>query len=79
MVFNFFLFRLSLSVQEKIKNSIYEIPKFPFTLNINNKRTTSAELINLGIVRKLIKYVVMKAMFTLSNIEILLLAGKSVL
>ena len=46
MVFNFFLFRLSLSVQKKLKNSIYEIPIFPFTLNINNKRTTSAQLIS---------------------------------
>ena len=40
----------------KLKNSIFEIPIIPQTLNINNQRTTSAESINLDIIKKLIEY-----------------------
>ena len=36
MVFNFFLFCLTLSVPEKLKMYIFEIPAIPQTLNINN-------------------------------------------
>ena len=47
---------LTFPVLGKLKNSISEIPKFPYTLNINNERTKSENSINLGIIRKLIKY-----------------------
>ena len=56
----------------KLKNSIFEIPIIPQTLNIN-----------LRIIRKLIKYslkkVLKKTMFTLTVFEILLFEGRSVL
>ena len=55
MVFNFLKFYLTLSVLEKLKNSIFEILIIPQTLNINNWRTTSAKSINLDSIRKLIE------------------------
>ena len=51
MVFKFVLFCLTLSVLEKLKNSIFEVPIIAQTLNINNFRTTSANSINLHIIR----------------------------
>ena len=36
MVFSFFLFWVTLSVLEKSKKSIFEIPVIPQNLNINN-------------------------------------------
>ena len=42
-----FLFCLTLSVPEKVKKSIPEMPIIPQTLNINNVRTTSAKSFNL--------------------------------
>ena len=47
---------LTLSVPEKLKNSIFQIPIVPQTSNIHNQRTTRAESINLDIIRKLIEY-----------------------
>ena len=47
MVFKFFRFCLSLSVAQKLKNSIFQILITTRTLNINNLRTTSANSINL--------------------------------
>ena len=47
---------LTLSVSEKLKNSIFEMPIIPQTLNTNNLRTTYAKPINLRTIRKLIKY-----------------------
>lgn len=41
---------------KNLKISIFEIPKFIYTLNINNKKTTDAKSINLGTIRKLIEY-----------------------
>ena len=55
MAFNFFWFCLTLSVPEKLKNSIFEMPIITQTLNINNLRTTSANSINLHTV-KLVEY-----------------------
>ena len=46
----------SISVVEKLKNSIFEIPVIRQSLNMNNQRTKSAKPINLDIIRKLIKY-----------------------
>ena len=70
---------LTISVPEKVKNSIFEIPVIPQTL----KRTTSAESINLDIITKLIKYsfnkVLFKAMFTFTVFEILLFEGRPAL
>ena len=67
---------ITLSVPKKLKNSIFEIPIIPQTLNINNQRTTSAKSVNLQIIRKLIEYslkkVHVKAMFSFSVFEILL-------
>ena len=74
---------LTLSVPEKWKNSIFEIPIIPTSLNINNWITTSAKSINLHIIRKLIEYflknICVKAMFTLTVFEILLFKGRSLL
>ena len=44
---NFFHFSLTLSVPEKLENSIFETPKIPQTLNIYNLKTASAKSINL--------------------------------
>ena len=79
MVFNFFWFCLTLSVTEKLKNSISEMPIITQTLNINNVRTTIAKSINLHTIRKFAEYslknVLAKAMFTLTVFEILLSEG----
>ena len=56
MVFNFFLISLTLSVPEKLKNSIFEMPIITQTLNISNLRTTSGKSINLDNIRKLVEY-----------------------
>ena len=68
--------QLTLSVPEKLKNSVFEMPIIPQTLNINNLRTTSAKSINLQKIRKLIenylKNVRVKTVFTLTLLEILL-------
>ena len=73
---------LTFSAPEKLKNSIFEIPITPETLNISNQRTTSTKSINLDIIRKLIEYslknVFVKAMFTLTVFEIQLFEGRSV-
>ena len=80
--FVFFVFS-TLSLPEKLKNSIYEMPIIPQTLNINNLRTTNAKSINLNTIRKLIKYslkkIRVKAMFTTTIFEMLLFVGKTVL
>ena len=58
---------LTLSVPEKLKNSIFEISIIAQTLTINNLRTTSANSINLHTIRKLTEYslknVLVKTMF----------------
>ena len=56
MVFNFFLVSLTLSVPEKLKNSIFEMPIITQTLNISNLRTTCGKSINLDNIRKLVEY-----------------------
>ena len=72
---------LTLSLPEKLKNSIFEIPIITLTLNMNNMRTTSAKSINLHTIRKLVEYslknVLAKTIFTV--LEILLSEGRSVL
>ena len=74
---------LTLSVPEKLKNSIFEKPIIPQTLNINNLRITSAKAINLHIIRKIIEYslknCLLKEMFSLTVFEIVLFKGRSVL
>ena len=76
MVLIFFFCCLILSVPEKFKNLIFEIPIIPQTLNISNQRTTSARSIILDIIRKLIEYslknFLLKTMFNLIVFEILL-------
>ena len=52
----FFWFCLTLSLPGKLKNSIFEMPIIPQTLNINNSRTTRAKSINLHTVRNLTEY-----------------------
>ena len=51
----FFWFCLTLSVPEKFKNWIFEMPIISPTLNINNLWTTSKMSTNLNTIRKLIK------------------------
>ena len=64
-----FYYILCLSVPEKFKNSIFEIPVIPQTLNISNQRTTSTKSINLDIIRKLITYCLKKqCLFCESNV-----------
>ena len=79
----FFWFCLTLSVPEKFKNWIFEMPIIPPTLNINNLRTTSVMSTNLDTIRKLIKYslknIPAKAAFTITVFEILLFEGRKVL
>ena len=79
----FFWFCLTLSVPEKRKNSIFEMPMITQTLNINNLRITSVKSIKMHTIKKLIEYslknVIVKAMFTLTVFEILLFEGRSVL
>ena len=74
---------LTLSVTEKLKNSIFEISIIAQTLNINNLRTTCANSINPHTIRKLIEYslkkVLVKTMFTHTSFKILLSEGRSVL
>ena len=75
--------RLTLSLLEKLKNTIFEIPIVLQTLKIYNYRTASAKPVNLDIIRKFIKCflknVTMKTMFYLTVLEILLFKGRSVL
>ena len=56
MVFSLFLFWVTLSVLEKSKKLIFDVPVIPQTLNINNWRTTGEKSINLDTIRKLIVY-----------------------
>ena len=83
MIFKFFRFCLTLSVTEKLKNSIFEMPIITQTLNINNLRTTSAKSINVDSIRKLVEYclinLVARAMLFFIVLEILLSGGRSVL
>ena len=67
---------LTLSVPEKLKNSIFEMPIIAQTLNINNLRTASAMSINLHTIRKLTEY---SLKIVLTVFEILLSEGRSVL
>ena len=54
MVSKFFWFCLTLSVPEKLKNPIFEMPIIPQTLNINNLTITIANSIKLHTIRTLI-------------------------
>ena len=47
---------LTLSLLEKLKNSIFEMPIIPQTLNINNSTTTRTKSINPHTIRELIEY-----------------------
>ena len=76
-------FCLTLSIPEKLKNSIFDMPIIPQLLNINNLRITSAKSISLHIIRKLIEYswknICVKAILTPTVFEILLSEGRTVL
>ena len=71
---------LTLSLPEKLKKLIFEMPIIIQTLNIDNLRATSAKSINLNTIRKLVEYslknVPAKAMF---NLTVLLPEGRSAL
>ena len=43
-------------MQEKFKNSIFEMPIITQTLNLNDMRTKSANSINLHTIRKVVEY-----------------------
>ena len=55
-IFSTFYFCLTFSVAEKFSNSIFKMPMIPQTSNINNFRKTSAKLMKLDTIRKLIQY-----------------------
>ena len=63
-VFTFFLFCLTLSVPKKLKNSIFEMPTVPQTLNINNLRATSAKSTIRKLIKHYLKNICVKAMFS---------------
>ena len=77
-----YIIYLTLSVPEKLKNSIFEMPIITQTLKINNLRTTSVKSINLHTIRRLAEYcfknILAKARFPLTVFEILLTEGRSV-
>ena len=52
-LFIYFRFCLILSVSEKLKNSMFEMPMISQTLIINNMRTASTKTINLETITKL--------------------------
>ena len=83
MVFKFFWFCLTLSVPEKLKKSIFEMPIITQTLNIKNLRTTSVKSVILNTNRNLVKYSLKnfleKAIFILIFLETLLSEVRSVL
>ena len=83
VVFNFFWVCLTLSIPEKLKNTIFEIPIIPHILNMKSCRTTSAKSINLDIIKKFIEYSSkhfhVKAIFTFTVFEIRFFEGRSVL
>ena len=83
MVSNFFGFCLTLSVSEKLKNSIFEMLIITQDLNINNLRTRSGKSINLHIIKKLVDYllkdVAAKVMFIITVLQILLSEDRSLL
>ena len=82
MVFKFFWF-WTLSVPEKLKNSIFEMRIITQTLNIKNLRTTSVKSIILNTNRNVIEYSLKsfleKAIFILTFLETLLSKVRSVL
>ena len=51
------------------ENSIFEIPIFPKTLNINNWRTASAKYFNLSIIRKSTQYLFKNVPFNLKSVS----------
>ena len=83
MVSNFFLFCLTLSVSEKLENSIFEMLIITQDLNINNLRTRSGNSINLHIIKKLVDYslkdVAAKVMFIFTVLQISLSEDRSLL
>ena len=56
VVFNLFWSSLTLSIPEKLKNLIFEMPIIPQTLNNIIFRTTNTKSINLHTIRSLTKY-----------------------
>ena len=62
----------------KSKNSIFEFPLIPQTLNISNRRTTRAKSMNLDIIINLIRHSLKNVIFTLIVFEILLFKRRSV-
>ena len=83
MVSNFFLFCLTLSVSEKLENSIFEMLIITQDLNINNLRTRSGKSINLHIIKKLVDYslkdAAAKVMFIFTLLQILMSEDRSLL
>ena len=74
---------LTLSLPEKLKSLIFQMPIIPQTFNINNSRTTGAKSINLHTIRKLIEYslskIWIKEILTPTVFEILISEGRLVL
>ena len=54
--FKLFWFSLIPSLQENLKNTIFEMPIIPQILTINNRRTTRGKVISLHTLRNLIEY-----------------------
>ena len=83
MVSIFFWFCLTLSVSEKLKNSIFEMLIITQDLNINNLRTRSGKSINLHIIKKLVDYslkdAAAKVMFIFTLLQILMSEDRSLL
>ena len=74
---------LSFSIPKKLKKLIFKISIIQQNLDINNLRNTSSKYVDIKTTRKLIEYylksVGIKAMFTITVFEILLLQNRSIL
>ena len=83
MVFEFFWFCLTLSVRDKLKKSIFEMPIITQILNTNNLKNISATSITLHTIRKLVEYSLkkysQKAMFIITVLVILLSESRPIL
>ena len=83
MALEIFWFCLTPSLLEKLKNSKFELPKIPRTLNFNNKRSKSGNYICLPINTNFFEYSskngIVRTIFTLTVYKILLLKSRLVL
>ena len=83
MALEIFWFCLTLSLVEKLKNSKFELPKIPQTLNFNNNRKKCGNYISLSINRNFYEYSskngILRTIFTLTVYKVLFFESRLVL